>query len=268
MAENTSIEWCDHTFNPWQGCTKVSEGCKHCYAMGIDDRFSKESHWGPKGDRKPASEAAWKAPLKWQKQCEQTGTLARVFCASMGDVFDDHESIQWEWRERLAEVIQHTPNLEWLLLTKRPQNVFKMPALPTSNVRIGVSVENQEVAEERLPILKDIKRLYYPTFVSYEPALGPVDFRPWLAKGTINWVIAGGESGSKARPSELEWFTNALEACQEFGVPFFFKQWGNHAPGMDGKMKKYLRKADAGHLLEGHVHREFPAPHTLELRAA
>ena len=124
MAENSNISWCDHTFNPWIGCQKVSPGCDSCYAEALmDTRFGKVQ-WGPEGERKLTSDANWRKPLTWNRKAATAGERPRVFCASLADVFDNQAP--QAWRRRLWSLILDTPNLDWLLLTKRPQNISKM----------------------------------------------------------------------------------------------------------------------------------------------
>ncbi|MFV1626816.1 phage Gp37/Gp68 family protein [Phaeobacter sp. JH20_02] len=173
MAENSGIEWTTHTFNPWTGCTAVSAACDHCYAEGWAKR-SGHVQWGPHGERRRTK--TWGAPLKWDCIAGETGTRVRVFCASLADVFDNHRSIKPEWRQELWELIRITPNIDWLLLTKRPQNIKKM--LPAGwgdgwpNVWLGTTVENQVEAERRIPALLNIPAKV--RFLSCEPMLGPV----------------------------------------------------------------------------------------------
>jgi len=121
MGENSKIEWTTHTFNPWWGCTKVSEACKNCYAETWAKRVGQKV-WGPKAERRTMSENHWKQPLKWNRDTENTTERPRVLCASMADVFEDRPELAAP-RARLFELIEATPNLDWLLLTKRPQNV-------------------------------------------------------------------------------------------------------------------------------------------------
>lgn len=177
MAENSKIEWCDHTFNPWIGCTKVSEGCKHCYAETLMDKRYGRVKWGAQGTRVRTSEANWKKPVAWNKQAEREGRRFLVFCASLADVFERNEQLD-PWRGQLWNLIAQTPNLDWLLLTKRPENVNYMApwgseAYPwPKNVWIGASVENQAAADERIPEL--LKVGSYVRFLSVEPLLGAV----------------------------------------------------------------------------------------------
>lgn len=266
--ENSNIEWTDHTFNPWMGCAKVSDGCKNCYAETLMDKRYGKVKWGPQGQRVRTSAANWKKPLKWNREAAAAGKRARVFCASLADVFEDKpdQPEMDEWREDLFDLIELTPNLDWLLLTKRPENVMKM--LPREwqpysdwggmvrNVWIGTSVENQEQADTRIPALLTIPAAV--RFLSMEPLLGKVELSmidgvfydggmpfPWqrLEEPGINWVIVGGESGPNARPMHPDWARKIQVECQLAGVPFLFKQWGKHA---------------AGRLLDGRTWDEFP----------
>lgn len=180
MAENSNIEWTDHTFNPWIGCTKISHACDHCYAETWDNRFN-GNRWGAKAPRTRTSKANWRKPLLWNKQAEAEGRRFRVFCASLADVFDNHRSITSGTHGDLWHLIHQTPHLDWLLLTKRPQNIKKM--LPETygapawgdgwpNVWLGTAVENQEEAERRVPALLDVPARV--RFLSCEPMIGPV----------------------------------------------------------------------------------------------
>lgn len=256
MGENSNIEWTDHTFNPWRGCTKVSDGCKNCYAMTLSNRFDgKHGIWGPKGTRVIAAESAWKNPLKWDREAAKLGERHRVFCASMADVFEGPETMpEKAWtdvsvaRERLGELIDQTPNLDWLILTKRPENVLKYGPLGMRwtqdpmppNVWIGTSCEDQKTADERIPHL--LKCPAAVRFLSCEPLLGSVDLSTWLGPygssidygqsvgyenmgNKIHWVIAGGESGPGRRPMELDWMRSIRNQCKAAGVAFFGKQW-------------------------------------------
>lgn len=184
MAENSKIEWTDHTFNPWIGCQKVSPGCDHCYAETWDARGlqQKATRWGPHAARTRTSSAIWRKPLAWNRKAEAEGRRYRVFCASLADVFDNHTSILPEWRADLWRLIAATPNLDWLLLTKRPQNISKMlprlPVLPAwgngwPNVWLGTTVENQAEADRRIPHLLAVPAAV--RFLSVEPMLGAVD---------------------------------------------------------------------------------------------
>jgi protein gp37 len=235
----TAISWTDHTFNPWRGCTKVSSACDYCYAEGLANRFG-FVEWG--GERRRTSAANWREPLRWDRAAARDRTRRRVFCASLADVFDNQ--VPAAWRADLWTLIAETPHLDWLLLTKRPQNIAKMlpsatcetmiagKAWPWPWVWLGTTVENEEEARRRLPHLTAIPA--FRRFVSYEPALGPVDFRPWLLH--LDWIIAGGESGPHARAPEAEWFRSVRDQCTTAGVWFHFKQWGGRTPKSGGRL--------------------------------
>lgn len=220
MAENSAIEWTDHTFNPWVGCTKVSPACDHCYAEGWAKRTGQEHLWA--GDRRRTAGSYWNQPLAWDRKAKSAGIFARVFCASLADVFDN--KVATEWRDDLWNVIAATPNLDWQLVTKRPQNIPKMIAEAWGdgwpNVWLGTTVENQEEADRRIPHLRAAPAKI--RFLSVEPMLAPV--RPEL--DGIHWVICGGESGPGARPMNPEWARSLRDQCQAAGVPFFMKQMG------------------------------------------
>ena len=229
MGENTKIEWATHTFNPWWGCTKVSEACKHCYAESWAKRVGKDV-WGPSVDRRFFGDMHWQQPIRWDAAAEKDGSRPRVFCASMADVFEDREELDVH-RARLWQLIEATPHLDWLLLTKRPQNVAARAGWGADwpmNVWLGTTVELQKRAEELLPHLAAVPAKV--RFISAEPLLGPLELQPWLGS-TINWVITGGESGPKARPASPAWFRALHLQCMESEVPFHFKQWGDWAPG-------------------------------------
>ena len=180
--------------------------------------------------RRKLSEEYWNQPYKWNANTLKNGRRARVFCASMADVFEWHRGLQ-PWRERLWRVIDDTPNLDWLLLTKRPHLVERLSPWGRDwphNVWLGATVENQKWAEKRLPKLTENPAVI--RFLSCEPLLGPIDLEHWLSAGEIHWVIAGGESGPHARPSDPKWFLDLLAQCRRHDIPFHFKQWGEWAP--------------------------------------
>ena len=266
--KNSHIEWTDHTFNPWEGCTKVSPGCAHCYAEARNQRFAAGANWGPGAPRRRTSAANWRQPLAWNRRIEDGAKLRgykvreRVFCASLADWLDAEVPI--EWLADLLDLIRRTPNLDRLLLTKRPQNWmtrikqvysdteaddpvsdfalawFQYSQAPR-NVWIGTTVEDQTRANERIPLLRQIPARV--RFLSCEPLLGPVklyneatigpeannaDVRDY-GERWLDWVICGGESGHGARPMHPDWARSLRDQCAESGVPFFFKQWGAHA---------------------------------------
>jgi protein gp37 len=247
MSENSKIEWTDHTFNPWEGCQKVGPGCDHCYAEARNARFAGGTaiNWGPGAPRRRTSPANWRKPLQWNKAHAEFfakhARRQRVFCASLADVFDNE--VDPVWRRDLFDLIELTPNLNWLLLTKRIGNVMRM--LKTvgwcagrDNVWLGATIVNQEEADRDIP-----KLLAVPArvrFLSMEPLLGPVDLNlawnndvaRWDGVGRnlplrrIDWVIAGGESGHGARPMHPSWPRMLRDQCAAAGVPFLYKQWG------------------------------------------
>ena len=232
MAQNSKIEWCDHTHNPVYGCQKVSPGCDHCYAETMMDHRYHKVEWGPHGKRIRTSEANWRKPYTWAKKAgcfqAQHGRRQRVFCASLADVFDN----RWPdgTREDLFRVIRDTPQLDWMLLTKRPENIAKM--LPADwgngwpNVWLGTTCEDQQYFNRRWPILREVPAVVH--FVSYEPALGPLvigDARP-------TWIICGGESGAGRRTRHMEpaWARALRDECVAAGVAFFMKQMTRKSP--------------------------------------
>lgn len=222
MGQNSAIQWTDHTFNPWWGCVKVSPACDHCYAESFAKRTG-NAVWGKDAARRFFGEKHWAEPLKWNRDAEKAGTRARVFCASMADVFEDRLDLH-RHRSRLWVLIEQTPHLDWLLLTKRPQNISRfVPAdwrhSPRLNVWYGTTVESPDY----LWRVRELQNLPAAVrFISYEPALA--DVRWPLAD--IHWLIAGGESGPKHRAVDPAWMRSARDQAVAAGVAFFFKQWG------------------------------------------
>ena len=249
MSENTKIEWCDHTFNPWEGCQKTGPGCDNCYAEARNARFGggTATNWGPGAPRRRTSAANWALPKRWNAQADafmaKHGRRQRVFCASLADVFDN--AVDPQWRADLFKLIADTPNLDWLLLTKRIGNVARMIpfgwqdfGMPP-NVWLGATIVNQEEAYRDIPKLLAVPAA--KRFLSMEPLLGPVDltgvWRHWnmsacepgeLPDVMVHWVIVGGESGPGARPMHQDWARSLRDQCEAAGVPFLFKQWGEH----------------------------------------
>lgn len=240
MGETTGIAWTDHTFNPWWGCTKVSAGCKNCYAETLSARFHGDRLWGVAGDRKIASDATWREPLKWNRQAEAAGVRRRVFCASMADVFERHADPETNAkldaaRARLWALIEATQNLDWQLLTKRPENIVSMvpEAWHTTcprNVWLGASVCGDRKDAEMVAHLHTASLAIMPevTFLSYEPAIGPPDFlfEPLGAAARVDWIIVGGESGAGARPFRLEWAREVILYAKHAQANVFIKQMG------------------------------------------
>jgi protein gp37 len=206
MGKNTEIAWCDHTFNPWIGCQKVSAGCQNCYAEKLANFHGWVNEWGK--DYKLTSDSNWKKPIKWAKQAVKDGVVRRVFCASLADVFD--ENVYEHWRANLWGLIEETERiggLEWLLLTKRPENItedFMLRFVPhLRNIRIGITVENQEMAEKRLPIF--VNNWGGKNFISVEPMLGPINLSGYLGvknetkKSRVNSLSGGFNGGIRNR---------------------------------------------------------------------
>lgn len=279
MGKDSSIEWTHHTFNPWWGCVKVSAACDHCYAEAWAKRVG-SAVWGPMAERRFFGDAHWKEPIKWNREAKQDGVRRRVFCASMADIFENRPDLI-EPRKRLLELVEATPMLDWLLLTKRIHLVKKL--LPSGyrlprHAWIGTTVEDQEHAQKRLRYLLQIEG---PSvrFVSCEPLLSAINLRPYLKPQKnglrIDWVIAGGESGHGARPMDPTWPEDLKVQCGEAGVPFHFKQWGHWAPadllGPVLPAKKVIHffggaqpvvgvgKSAAGRILQGRTWDQFPA---------
>ena len=232
MARNSSIEWTHHTFNPWWGCNRVSPACDNCYAEAWARRLGQDV-WGGRAPRRLFGDTHWREPLRWNAEAVAAGRRERVFCASMADVFEWRATLN-EQRTRLWALIEQTPNLDWLLLTKRPQHILRMAPWDNEwprNVWVGTTVENQRLADIRLPHLLAVPARV--RFLSCEPLLGPLNLRPWFngrGKHSIDWVIAGGESGAHSRPMHPDWVSELLRQCQRANVPFHFKQWGHWAP--------------------------------------
>ena len=230
----TGIEWCDETWNCVTGCTKISPGCTHCYAEAVAPRTFKGR---PFTDVRFHSERL-NQPRRWRKP-------RRVFVNSMSDMF--HESLTFDEIDQIFYVMSATPHT-YQILTKRHARMLEYvrsrkagdfynadsgqpSAWPLPNVWLGVSVENQAMVDERIPVLLDTPAAL--RFLSVEPLLGPVDISPWLhgygglpRASTIDWVIVGGESGPKARPCDLLWIQNVLRGCRAASVPVFVKQLG------------------------------------------
>lgn len=277
MGAETKIEWADHTFNPWIGCQRVSEACDNCYAEALMDKRFGRVEWGPGKARQLTSDQNWRDTFKWDRKAELAGRRARVFCSSLADVFDN--AVPERWRRHLWAIIESTPNLDWLLLTKRPQNIEKM--LPPgwgrgwANVWLGATVEHQKAANLNIQHL-----LYVPAvrrFLSCEPLLGTLDLEH--VRGPINWcqhmdglnclthgidwVIAGGEAvqpNQTPRPAHPDWFRSLRDQCERAGAAFLFKQWGDWAPytvkpGGEMRAGRVVQLYGAGREPDGHFRR-------------
>jgi protein gp37 len=216
VGEHSKIEW---THNTATGLPPASRTSPHSTVPRAERRFFGDKHWNE--------------PLKWNREAERASERRRVFCASMADVFEDRPELVDE-RLKLWALIDKTRALDWLLLTKRPENMTWMappywsPRWP-SNVWAMTTVEDQQRAEERLPVLRAVPAVVRG--LSMEPLLGPVV----LDLSGISWVIVGGESGHGARPMHPAWVRSLRDQCAEAGTPFFFKQWGEWQNGSGGK---------------------------------
>ena len=288
MSKNTKIEWATHSWSPWRGCTKVSPGCAHCYAEGLSKRFGES--WGGWGKGAPrVVSKSWGDPMRWNheagiptatnwNQRDDLGEPARAYgprprvFPSLCDWLD--EEVSPSLLAEFLAIINLTPNIDWLLLTKRPENwrrlidaaalastpfhqrwiVEWLRGSPPPNVWFGVSVEDQQRTEERIPLLLAIPaRLRW---LSVEPLLGPIDLRPHAFSGFVHstncenehcalaggpedcagqaipgvdWVVVGGESGPQSRPCDLGWVRDIVGQCKGAGVPVFVKQLGSNA---------------------------------------
>jgi protein gp37 len=253
MAKDSAITWTHHTFNPWWGCFKISPGCKHCYADAFDHRLG-GSHWGETAARKFFGEKHWNEPRKWARHAAARGVRERVFCASMADWAENRPDLT-PWREKLYTLIDDTSHaLDWLMLTKRPDDITAAAprGLPLG-IWLGTTVEHEDYSWRVQEILRHRAEV---RFVSWEPALGPIDHLIPSWDG-IDWLVCGDESGRVRRPAEADWFRAARDACERKGIAFHMKQWaGADAPGIGGR-----RQGGKIHLpvLDGRVHDAFPA---------
>jgi protein gp37 len=302
MGKDSKIEWTHHTFNPWWGCVEVSPACKFCYAKAFAKRTGHHV-WGTDKPRRFFGADHWNEPYTWNEAAAKTGERHRVFCASMADIFEDytgpdHDKLE-DARRMVFVLINNTPHLQWLLLTKRPENMVPFtakfwPVWP-DNITAMTTVENQEMADLRIPEL--LKVPAKTRGLSMEPLLGPVDLltpssklplrtaipgEPLPPIPSIDWIIVGGESGAgeKTRPTHPKWVTSIREYCEQMRVAFFFKQWGDwqplkqgsaylhgfhearvlsNGPGPTGWPIYRVGKAKAGRLLDGREHNDLPA---------
>lgn len=279
----TKIEWATDSWNPIVGCTKCSPGCQNCYAekmavrlvaMGLE-KYKAVITNGKWNGNLFFDEKALSDPLKWKKP-------RRIFVNSMGDTF--HKHVKVGWYKAIYDTINACPQHTFIILTKRADRLplacelfqkFWIGDLP--NVWLGVTVCNQEEANEKIPLLIQIPATV--RFVSVEPMLGPVDLRYQLHlyghvgppchikregfhrlgdfKKELDWVICGGESGSKARPMHPDWVRSLRDQCKAAGVPFLFKQWGTYGP-VNGDNMVRMGKHNAGRILDGVLHDEYP----------
>lgn len=258
MAEETKISWAHATWNPWIGCAKVAPECANCYAERDWDKRRHHANWGPAGTRVLTSESYWRKPYAWNRKAVEAQTRLRVF-PSLCDPFEDFQgtisipgaegsqptvTTMSQVRDLLFKLIDETPQLDWLLLTKRPENIAKFwHGGYRFNVWLGTSAGCQESADKMIPHLLDASSVCRFRFLSAEPLIGPLDLRSYLRR--LDWVIAGGESGPVRRPMEADWVRTIRDQCFAYSVPFHFKQWGG--PNAGGEA-----------LLDGKEHREIP----------
>lgn len=292
MGKQTEIAWTDSTFNPWVGCAKVSPGCQHCYAETLMDKRMGRVQWGVNGTRSVTSPANWKQVRQWNAEAVRTGVRRKVFCGSLCDWLEDRPDTN-AWRIGLLELIELTHGLDWLMLTKRTENAVRLIQQAAGrdirnffernpHVWFGASVENQEQADKRIPMLLELPARV--RFLSMEPLLGLVDLNRWLVAdmradgggvgrlNVIHWIIVGGESGDNARPMHSDWARSIRDQCQAAGVPFFFKQWGEWWPHEQGQWAGgpsvnpdladaefyHIGKKNAGRILDGREWSDFP----------
>ena len=243
MSAETIIAWTDHTFNPWMGCAKVSDGCKNCYAESLTKNRMGLAVWGPHGQRQ-VTKAPWANVLKWNRDAEKDGVIRNVFTGSLCDWAEDHPVCN-ATRPRLWSIIRKCTSLNFQLLTKRPENILRF--LPDDwgdgwqNVWLGTSIEDMRVAAraDHLRLIPAAAR-----FVSYEPALGPLDD---LDITGFDWVIYGGESGPGYRPEDKQWARVMMEKCHAIGAAFFHKQSAGW-------------RTELGITLDDKIIREYPSP--------
>ncbi|MTW18959.1 DUF5131 family protein [Rhodoplanes serenus] len=288
MAGRSKIEWTDSTFNPWVGCTKVARGkgapsaCDFCYA----EKWAKRSgqvEWG-NHSRRRTTDAYWRSPLSWNGRASAFQAAhrrrQRVFCASLADVFDNQ--VDPAWRADLFSLIRTCDQLDWQLLTKRPQNILKM--LPPDwgdgypNVWLGTTTEDALAYKQRVPFLLDVPAAIH--FVSYEPAIGPIE-RLVVDGRCPDWVIIGGESGVRSdrfRPTNPQWVRDAIIECRRVGAAPFLKQWGSYKNNPlvveEGLIESQAIDIDppengkGGGKLDGVLWREFPEVRSRNKRAS
>ncbi|HZO30024.1 MAG TPA: phage Gp37/Gp68 family protein [Chloroflexota bacterium] len=256
MSDNSAIEWTNATWNPVTGCSKVSEGCRNCYAEALSLRFGRSKKpWAAQFAAEnvvPHPERLMQ-PLRWRDS-------RMIFVNSMSDLF--HERVTDDFIGQIFDVMARASHHTFQVLTKRPKRMLdwqhRHPQTPLPNVWLGVSVENQDAADERIPLLMQVQAAV--RFLSCEPLLGPVDLtdvrpseiehydilrgrlygvgrlaEPQTTYPRVDWVIVGGESGPRHRPMDLNWARDLRDQCLEADVPFFFKQVGGRTPKAGGR---------------------------------
>lgn len=270
MGADTKIEWAHHTYNPWIGCTRISPACDHCYAADWAKRYGEERLW--QGERRRTSAGTRHQAFRWNREAAAAGERRRVFCGSLMDFADNQ--VPSRWRDDTWHAISMCPWLDWMLLSKRPQNYVRFLPTPAigapewgdgwPNVWLGTTIEDRK----RLVNLEHLRAVPAAVrFLSIEPLLedlGELDLTG------IHLVIVGGESGPQARPMNPEWARSILRQCLAQGVAFFFKQWGEwvsvsevEGPGEhfsfpDGRTVRRVGKRAAGRLLDGREYNDMP----------
>lgn len=251
MALNSQIEWCDHSHNFWMGCKKVSLGCINCYAERDMKRFGRNFDVVRKSQN-------FRAPMQWLKN-GKAKPGDKIFVNSWSDFFIEGKD---RWRDEAIQVIYYTPELIYLILTKRIEIAIKslnsMSVLP-KNIWLGVSVENQITANKRIPLLAEIP--FLTKFVSFEPLLGPIDISEYVGYLTglpypdmegnqFEWALIGGESDYKSpRPCKMEWIRDLIGQCEDANIPVFLKQLGG---------SKKINGHWGGNKIFGKTWKEFP----------
>lgn len=278
MGKNSGIEWTEHTFNPWWGCTKVSAGCTNCYAETWAKRTGGPGIWGADAGRRFFKPKHFNDPTRWNRKAQQAGEYARVMCGSMCDIFEVHQDPEVnaemdKARAKVWDLIALTENLIWILVTKRPENAGKLTPVEwfygwPPNVWVMATMETQAMAEKRLPWLESIPAVVRA--VSAEPLVGRLDPRVLRCQRcsgsglvsvgqslqdcptchhtgiSVNWIVAGGESGAKARPMDPDWLRDLRDFSLAYDIPYFFKQWGEWAPAPAGWTGRTFKQNTAG----------------------
>lgn len=244
MGQDSKISWLyrngveGYSWGAWRGCAKVSPGCDHCWAESMEKRFRNPEDravWGAGGKRVLAAVSGWKKPVAWNAKAEREGTQPLVFCNPMGDIYERRDREQERWMRRTMCLISDTPHLDWLLLTKRPENIPGAFLYVLPNMWFGTSIESMDYAWRRDELVKVPSPVHW---LSIEPMLGPVHD---IDLTDIEWVIVGGESGPNYRddPAWESWAAAMRDRCREKGVAFYFKQhpWKTpgHDPTLDGE---------------------------------
>lgn len=216
MGKNSRISWTDHTFSPWWGCTKHGPECLHCYAESTARRWG--TAWGPRAHRTSFGNHHWKEPIRWNSAAEKSGIRARVFCASMADVCEDRSDLN-QPRARLQQLVLDTPWLDWILLTKRPENYerFFSPDMLVL-CRLGATAGTNASLERVIGPLMEAPSQF--RWLSMEPLLERIEGIP----AGLDGIVVGAESGPGARPCQMSWIHGVVQQCDLVNVPVHVKQ--------------------------------------------